>query len=310
VYLLRFLLVLSIFLLAGFYFLNYESADHTARVADSPCEQPLTYSIDHIDSRFGLSEDEVHQAMRDAVSLWSDAADAPLAMHEEQGGIVVRFTYDERQERVDSELRFREEIHSEQTRMNQLQRDYDINREQFDERSEEYTTFAEKTTERLNALNDWISERNNRDGFTEKDLEQYEQEKAEVEQMQQHVFREREELDELARRINRDTERLNEKINATNHLIDQYNEEFSGENRFTKATFQRTGRQEGVINVNTFLNRQELVLILAHELGHAFGMGHVDNPRSVMYHQMGAQEFFPVLQLSAEDREALQAICR
>lgn len=58
----------------------------------------------------------------------------------------------------------------------------------------------------------------------------------------------------------------------------------------------------------------ELVLVLAHELGHALGIGHVDEPGAVMHamlHEGGMLE--PgrdrPLELSAADRAALIAVC-
>jgi hypothetical protein len=293
---------------AGFYFMTYERVEGAFSGTLTPCQQPLTYQIGTIDSRFDVSDRDVREAMADAAALWSDATEETVAIESEDGNIIVNFIYDERQELVDGELRFRERINSEQVRMNQFQRDYDRQRDQFDERSERYVELAASTTRELDSLNDWVRERNEAGGFTESDVDQFERRKAAVEEQQQRVLNERNELDRMAAQINRDTDRLNKMIDDNNRLIDEYNKEYSGENRFTKATYQNT-RDGGVITVNMFLNKQELTLILAHELGHALGMDHVSNPRSVMFSQMGGQELFPVVQLTREDREAIRNVC-
>lgn len=308
--LIRALIMLILFLLAGLYLISYEGSGHTSPGTADPCSEPLTYRIGEIDSRFGVSEAEVREAMSTAASLWSEAIGQPMAVYRSDGDVDVVLEYDERQERVDGEFRFREQIESEQRSLNRMQREYDEMRDEFDERSIAYLELAGQTTSKLNDLNRWIEERNSEGGIGESDLEFFENRRARVQEMQQQVLQEREELDRLAERINRDTDILNRKIDENNELVDQYNREFSGENRFTKATFQRDSDGNRVITVNMFMSRNELSLILAHELGHALGLGHVDNPRSVMYSQMGGQDLFPVLQLSAEDRQAIRDRCR
>jgi len=296
-------------LMAGFYFFTYEQAERVNIQTHTVCQEPLTYQIGSIDTQFGVTRLEVEEAMIAAASLWSEAFDRPVAIKTENADITVNFIYDERQQLVDGELRFREQIESEQFRMEQLQREYDRNRDVFDTRSSDYILLAERAKTELNELNSWVAKKNDEGGFTEQSIAEFELRKENVERNQQQVLRERQELDRLASQINRDAERLNEKIDENNRLIDRYNEEFSGENRFTKATYQNSS-EGGIITVNMFLNKKELVLILAHELGHAFGLDHVSNPRSVMHGLMGGQELFPVIQLTREDREAVRNLCR
>jgi len=49
-------------------------------------------------------------------------------------------------------------------------------------------------------------------------------------------------------------------------------------------------------------------LALAHELGHTLGIGHVDNPQSVMYYLMGEQDLKNP-HLTKEDLDALKNVC-
>ena len=101
---------------------------------------------------------------------------------------------------------------------------------------------------------------------------------------------------------------LNEKFDAHNKLIDQYNDEFAGDLRFAKATYQKT-TEGGVVTVNQFINEKELILILAHELGHALGISHLQQPESIMYSQMGEQQLNPSVQLTQSDIRAAQQLC-
>lgn len=306
--LLKNLLLLLIGLIAGFYFLTYEKEERIYRKAPAVCEGPLTYQIGTIDSQFGITRKEVETAIQTASALWSDALERPVTILSEGTGMTLNFIYDERQELVDGELRFRERIESEQFRMIQLQQQYDRNRDTFENRSADYVLLANRAKTVLNELNSWVSQKNIEGGFTEQDVSRLEERRVNVESMQQQVLRERQELDRLAAHLNREAEQLNQKIDENNSLVNRYNNEFSGENRFTKASYQSSA-EGGVITVNMFLSKHELALILAHELGHAFGLDHVSNPKSVMYGMMGAQELFPVIQLTREDMQAIRELC-
>jgi predicted Zn-dependent protease len=52
----------------------------------------------------------------------------------------------------------------------------------------------------------------------------------------------------------------------------------------------------------------DLILILAHELGHALGLDHVDNPKAVMHEILGDQDL-DTLTLTSADVRALHTAC-
>lgn len=301
-------LLILIGVLSGVLFVTNETRENVLAKSLTPCENPLTYRLGDIDTRFGISEEEVKQAMNEASELWSGALDRPLAVFDEEGDVTINLTYDGRQEMVDGELRFRGRIQSEQTLTDQLQNEYEQKKSQFDQRSERYVDLASKTRKELNELNQWVQGKNESGGIMEDELQDFERRKAEVERMQDEVLQERKALDRQANEINRLSDRLNKRIDDKNKLIDQYNEEYAGESRFAKATYQRVG-DGGVITVNQFMSKQELPLLMAHELGHALGLDHVPNPQSIMHGQMGGQQIDPTIQLSNEDLKAIQNRC-
>jgi len=308
------MIVITAFLAAGVYVFKPISGSINALSKSQPCDEPFLLAVGDIDSRFALSDDDIKNAIHSAAGLWNSGSERELLTYRENGqeqeeaDIIINFVYDERQERTDRELRFRERIRSEQSRIDRLREANESERQRFDQRSGEYLKLAEQTTTELNNLNAWVSEKNEEGGLTEWEHDQFQQRKAEIEELQAKVLTERENLDRKAQTINRDTDLLNEKFARNNQLIDQYNDEFAGDMRFTKATYQRLPGH-GIITVNQFMNRSELLLILAHEMGHALGIDHLSNPESVMFSQMGEQQLFPEVQLSENDVRAVQKIC-
>lgn len=311
---LKYLLLIfaTVFLAAGVYIFQPISAGVEAFSKTPPCSQPLRYTIGSIDSRFSISKNELNEAMNAAARTWNSGTDMTLLEERTgdpvKGDIVIQLVYDERQERTDRELRFRERIRSQQIRLDRQQLQHDKKRELFDQRSEEYREFAAQTSRQLNELNSWVEEKNKNGGFVGTELEQFNRRKQDVENAQEKVRQKQKELDQLARSINSEMDELNEKFDAHNKMIDQYNNEFAGDLRFAKATFQKT-TDGGVVTVNQFMNKKELVLILAHELGHAMGISHLRQPESIMYSQMGQQQLNPFVQLTETDIQAVQQLC-
>src|SRR5437764_119818 len=57
----------------------------------------LTYRLGTVDSRFGLTQDEVLAALRKAESVWEKGFRQSLFQYDPNGEIVVNFLYDNRQ---------------------------------------------------------------------------------------------------------------------------------------------------------------------------------------------------------------------
>lgn len=311
---LKYLLMIfvTIFLAAGVYIFQPISAGVEAFSKNMPCSQPLHYTIGNIDPRFSITKAELEKAVETAVSVWNAGNETDMIARREgdpvQGDIIVRLVYDDRQDRTDREIRFRERIRSQQIRLDRQQLQHEQRRELFDERTSDYRIFAEQTTAQLNELNEWIKVKNDSGGFAGTDLGQFKQMKKDVEDARADVSRKQEELDQLARSINTEMDELNVKFDAHNKMIEQYNEEFAGDLRFAKATYQKTSAG-GVVTVNQFMNDKELVLIIAHELGHALGISHLSRPESIMYSQMGGQQLNPSIQLTQTDIIAVKNLC-
>lgn len=310
----KYLLLISatIFLAAGVYIFQPISAGVEAFSKRTPCSQPLSYAIGNIDTRFSITEDELEKAVEKAAGVWNSGTDTILLSARKgeplRDDITIQLVYDDRQERTDREVRFRERIRSQQIRLDNQQINHDKKRKLFDQRSKEYQVFAENTSDQLDELNKWVTEKNDNGGFTGTDLEQFTQRKKEAEEAQEKVRIKQQELDVLARSINSEMDKLNEKYQVHNKLIDQYNDKFAGDLRFAKATFQKTSAG-GVVTVNQFMNEKELILILAHELGHALGVSHLNQPKAVMYSLMGGQQINPFVQLTQSDIEAVVQLC-
>jgi predicted Zn-dependent protease len=109
----------------------------------------------------------------------------------------------------------------------------------------------------------------------------------------------------------RDRRRINALIDRYNVLVRQINARIVAVKRngysgveFEKGRHARRGAARW-IEVYQFEDREDLLVVLAHEFGHALGLKHGADPDSVMFPILTNAKFA----LSAEDLRQIKAYC-
>lgn len=272
-----------------------------------PCNEPLTFRVGDVDDRFSISKEELIDVIGHVTEIWSEVVGVPAAVYAEDGEVSVNLVYDEQQQLTDKEKEFSNRINQREDYVNEMDRNYKNFLEQYNDRVSAYQGESHRLQRRIDELNQWVNERNREGGFNEAQLDEFEKRRDEIDRESIKLNNEAAHLSGMADEVNEKLRQLNREINRKNELIKEYNSRFSGSRRFTQGTFEWQGNRKW-INIYQFANRSELELVVAHEMGHAFGLDHVDNPKSVMYHLMGGQESGR-LTLSHEDRLALRERC-
>ncbi len=298
-------LITTALILGGIFYLNKQTELSSGIL--SSCSEPLTYRIGEIDERFGVTENEIKYLMEEVSEIWSEAKGSSVIEFDESGEIVLNFIYAEQQQLTDSERQFRDRLRSEEQSISVGEREFKQLNERFNEMESRYKADSNHLQSEIEELNSWVNRKNNEGGFNEQEIEVFETRKREIDLKAAELNRRALQLQQEAERVNREIDRLNRRIDEKNMLILEYNQTFTGTNRFTQGSYEYIGNRKR-INIYQFSHRDELRLVMAHEVGHALGIGHVENPQSVMYHLMGNQNLSG-LSLSTEDTEALQAVC-
>ncbi len=113
----RTILTISVLILAAGAYLFIASGDASPESEINFCIEPLTYRIGQFDTQFGLTETEMIQALEKAADLWNQASGQTLVEFDSEGDIPVNLIYDDRQKLVDNERRAREQVRSEEIRI-------------------------------------------------------------------------------------------------------------------------------------------------------------------------------------------------
>lgn len=281
-------------------------ADFTGKTED-PCSEPLTLRIGDIDQRFDVTKEELAELVQEVSNAWSEATNNRAIQLASDGDIAVNLIYDKEQKLTDRERQYKDRIEVEEHSISMIEREYNRLSDEYESGMQQYEVESQRLQQSIDRLNRWVNQTNNEGGFNQQNLSRYEDRKQEIDLKKRELARLEQRLKQKASELNSKVTFLNERIDDKNKLIDEYNQQFAGVREFTQGVYEWTADSKD-INIFHFIDRDELKLVLAHEVGHALGIGHVSNPKSVMHKLMGKQAR-PGIELTVQDIQALQNVC-
>lgn len=287
----------------------FSSLGYFYYVAGSICPAPLSYRIGALDERFSLTQEEVRLAVGEAESVWENATGKNLFTYDDTGELVVNFVYDERQELSNSEDLLKEKLDATQNVSDAMRDTYTTLVNKYNAERLTYTAQAEAYEARLLAYNQEVEKYNNRGGAPADVYAALEEEKRQLSREQSALSAYANKLSALVSEINSVGEKANRIVNTYNQGIDVYNNTFATAREFTQGDYTNS-----TINIYTFDNRAELVLVLVHEMGHALSLDHVENSSSAMHYLLhGGKEGESLttkdIALSTEDLAEFERVC-
>lgn len=271
-----------------------------------PCTVPISYAVEKIDARFDISTSTLLKAIANAEELWEAAAGKQLFAHDKEGGLKISLVYDIRQATtekltelgvsVEENLGTYEDV---KARYSAALSEYQRDKQAFDAAYPAYEREAASYEADVRRWNARGGAPESVFGELEKRQAALHREEARLQSLQDAVNDGADEVNALARHLNQLAGELNISVASYNTVGSSVGEEFE------EAVYESTPGSQ-TIDIFEYDSIAGLTRVLAHELGHALGLEHVEDEEAIMYRLNHGKD----IALTEADRGALGALCR
>ena len=265
----------------------YPQLNHNSAIdrITHPLDTRLRYKIGEVDPRFNINKEQVQSLAQQATEIWHAGTLQNLFVYDPNAQLAINLIYDDRQAESNArsqEMRILENTQQytqgEKQKIQQIHAELDTANRELDIQKVNYQNKVEQYNQLVNSMN---QTRQNLDASARFQLDQQKNQLIiEQEQLKQQLDTYNQKVYEL----NRQVDQLNSVNQQFNQSVDRFNARFQPR-QFDKGVFD--GR---TINIYEFESNDDLRVTIAHELGHALGLAHNNDPKALMYPMMKEQD--------------------
>jgi len=263
----------------------YTVAFAQSRLSTISFNQPLKYKIDYIDPRFHITKEQFIQIGQEAAGIWQKETGKTYFIYDPQAELTINLVFDDYQA-VQNERKIN---------INKLLQQ----QEELREKNKAVLLSKQQIDQETALLNEAKEELNNRFEQYQKDVTLFNQgdnskfNQADLIKRQAELTKLSLDLKTKFSQHNNKIENLNaqiKQINQQQSLLNQSIKQFNLSTTASPETFHKGLFSQNQIQIYGFNSFDDLRLTLAHEFGHALGLKHTTDPKSLMYPRLKEQD--------------------
>ncbi|WHP04583.1 MULTISPECIES: matrixin family metalloprotease [Acinetobacter] len=246
-------------------------------------ENPLRYRIADLDPRLNISQQQMVELSKQAAAIWEKDTGQNYFVYDPEAKFAINLVFDQRQIRSMKRSENLNQLEQEQQNWlneNQQLKTLKDNLTQSQTQLELQKKGYESQVQQYQQALAQFKAQGSRSEFVAGLQQQQSRLEQQAAQLQGHIAQHNQQIQQF----NQQTEKLKKLHQQMAESVAQFNQTF-------KPEVLHKGQFEGnQISIYEFSSIDDLRLTLAHEFGHALGLKHTHNPKSLMYPRIKEQD--------------------